>query len=108
MRACRWQLPPRFVSTPQTTQGVGAIACVRRGAGKRGLRMGAFEDIDLSQFDRADVDPDMLLRITLAWEHVEELREVDAPEFLLEDAQRLLERHVTALAVWYRARMFPR
>ena len=70
--------------------------------------MGTFDEIDLSQFDRADVDPDMLLRITLAWEHVEALREVDAPEFLLEDAQRLLERHVTALAVWYRARMFPR
>ena len=69
--------------------------------------MGTFEEIDLSQFDRPDVDPEMLLDIMLASENLEDLRDTDAPEFLVEEGQRLLEMHVAAFAVWYRARMLP-
>ena len=69
------------------------------------MDMDSFDEIDLSQFDRAEVDPDPLLRITLAWEHLEALRDTDAPEFLVAERQRLLEKHVAALAVWYRARL---
>ena len=69
--------------------------------------MGTFDEIVFSQFDRAEVDADVLLRITLAWERLEDARANDAPEFLLEEGQRLLEMHVAALAMWYRARMLP-
>ena len=69
--------------------------------------MSTFEEIVHSQFNRAEVDPDVLLRITMAWESLERLRENDAPACLLEEGQRILEKHVAAFAVWYRARVLP-